>query len=46
MLTQYVGELPGSARALPAAIAELATAKGSTKSHAEARLLAAAAGGA
>ncbi len=43
MLTQYVGEVPAAGRDLPAPLVDLAQAKGSTKSHAEARLLAAAA---
>jgi hypothetical protein len=45
MLTQYVAEAPSSECSLPAAVEALAAAKGSTKSHAEARLLVAAARG-
>jgi hypothetical protein len=39
MLTQYVGEVPVPERTLPPSLVALAGAKGSTKSHAEARLL-------
>ena len=39
MLTQYVGEVPSAERSLPPSVVALAEAKGSTKSHAEARLL-------
>jgi hypothetical protein len=39
MLTQYVAEVPPSERALPPPLHHLAQAKGSTKSHAEARRL-------
>jgi len=43
-LTQYVAEVPATEGTLPPSLVRLADAKGSTKSHAEARLLAAAAG--
>ena len=39
MLTQYVGEVPVAERDLPPSLVRLAEAKGSTKSHAEARRL-------
>ena len=42
MLTKYVAEVPLAERELPPVLAELAAAKGSTKSHAEAALFAAA----
>ncbi len=39
MLTQYVAEVPAAERYLPPSLVRLAEAKGSTKSHAEARRL-------
>ena len=39
MLTQYAGEVPVAERDLPPSLVRLAEAKGSTKSHAEARRL-------